>query len=91
MVHTVPLDPIRALSQFAYWKLCLSILIKRRNRKRPVFTKDFACDCGWRHKWTMHEHLHWTEIHTLICTDCGDEHRVLGGGLVGTTKNPLNK
>lgn len=72
-----------------YWANCLHVLMPRR---RPKYTKTFKCDCGWRYRWRVDElidqHKH---PKTIICHDCGDVYRTLGGAITAIVPNPLQR
>jgi hypothetical protein len=76
-------------STLTYWKQCFEVL---RPRRRPKYTRTFKCDCGWRHNWSVSELTEQHKRHqTIVCHDCGDVYRTLGGTITATIPNPLNR
>lgn len=84
----VPLDPVRAMSFWKWSTMCLGIRWKRFRKKLP---RTYACDCGWRHRWTCWEQApaHWKEMQRLICYDCGSVNTTYGGTRAHIVHNPL--
>jgi hypothetical protein len=87
-IATVPVDRIRALSRWKYNKLVASIFLQRYRKKLP---RHFRCDCGWRHKWGLFEHQHWSEIQSITCHECGDIYLTLQNTIVRIIPNPFNR
>jgi hypothetical protein len=69
-------------------KKLLVVLLGRARKKLPV---SFKCDCGWRHRYGLFEHLRWNEIHTIACYDCGDIYRVFQNTIVRIIPNPPHR
>jgi hypothetical protein len=76
-------------STLSYWRQCLDIY---RPRRRPKYTRTFKCDCGWVYHWRAAELIEQHKRHqTIVCDDCGDVYRTLGGTITAIVPNPLNR
>lgn len=84
----VPMDPVRAMPFSKSAMMCIGLSWKRYRKKLP---RTYACDCGWRFRWTCWEQApsHWNEVQELICFDCGAVNRVFAGTRVHIVHNPL--
>jgi hypothetical protein len=76
------------LSTLAYWKLCFDVL---RPRRRLKYTPTFRCDCGWRTRRSVLEQADLTHVQTVVCNECGDAYRLLGGAVIRVIPNPLHR
>lgn len=77
-----------SLSTLAYWKLCFDVL---RPRRRLKYTPTFRCDCGRLHRRPVLEQADLTTIQTIVCEECGDVYRLLGGAVIRIVPNPLHR
>jgi hypothetical protein len=76
-------------STLSYWAQCLDVY---RPRRRPKYTQTFKCDCGWRYNWNVSELIEQHKRHqSVVCLDCGDVYRTLGGTITAIIPNPLNR